>query len=479
MIALWIFLGLLGLLLILLLIAVIRTALKKRKVSAWQPKQEPEREKQYAEKLAEMVRYETVSRAGEVQREKFLGFHKVLEGLFPLVHEKLEKTEIDGSLLFYWKGKHSDRPVVLMSHQDVVAAEGTWEHEPFSGDIADGKVWGRGSADTKCSVMAFFQAVEELLADGYVPEQDVYLSSSNTEEVGGPGCPAIVAELKKRGVKPFLVCDEGGAIVTEPVKGFPGNYAMVGVLEKGMGNLKVTAHSNGGHSSYPPKNSPIAQLSKFAAEIEKHDPMKAKFEPAVQSMFEKLSDYGAFAYRLLFGNFWLFKPLLTKLMPAISPQAGALLKTTVAFTQASGSEGTNVLPQEASFVLNLRYIPHQGMQESEAVIRRIAGKYGLKVERIADNHDFLPPVSTDSDAYHLVEEVLGEAFPGLPVCPYVMTGGTDARFYQEICDACIRFSPVVYGPAQMKGMHGLNENIDTYSLPGAVDFYKAVIQKVQ
>ena len=132
MIALWIFLGLLGLLLILLLIAVIRTALKKRKVSAWQPKQEPEREKQYAEKLAEMVRYETVSRAGEVQREKFLGFHKVLEGLFPLVHEKLEKTEIDGSLLFYWKGKHADRPVVLMSHQDVVAAEGTWEHEPFS-----------------------------------------------------------------------------------------------------------------------------------------------------------------------------------------------------------------------------------------------------------------------------------------------------------------------------------------------------------
>ena len=58
-----------------------------------------------------------------------------------------------------------------------------------------------------------------------------------------------------------------------------------------------------------------------------------------------------------------------------------------------------------------------------------------------------------------------------------MTGGTDARFYQEICDACIRFSPVIYGPEQMKGMHGLNENIDTVSLPGAVDFYKAVIQR--
>ena len=476
-IAMWVLLGILGVLVLLLLIAVIRTALKKRKVSAWKPKQEPEREKEYAGKLSRMVQYETVSRVGELQREKFLGFHELLAELFPLVHEKLEKTEIEGSLLFYWKGKKHDKPVVLMSHQDVVAAEGEWKHAPFSGDIADGKVWGRGSADTKCSVMAFFQAVEELLKAGYEPEQDVYLSSSNTEEIGGPGCPALVAEMKRRGVRPYLVLDEGGAIVTEPVKGFPGNYAMVGVMEKGMGNLKVTAHSNGGHSSYPPKNSPIARLAKFVADIEKHDPMKAKFEPAVQSMFEGLSGYGGFAYRLLFGNFWLFKPLLAKLMPSISPQAGALLKTTIAFTQAAGSEGTNVMPQEASVVLNLRYIPHQGMEESEAIIRKLAAKYDLTVERISSNYDYLPPVSVESDAYHLVEEVLHEVFPELPVCPYVMTGGTDARFYQEICDACIRFSPVVYGPAQMKGMHGLNEYLDTYSLPGAVDFYKTLIRK--
>lgn len=70
------------------------------------------------------------------------GFHKVLEELFPLVHEKLEKTEIDGNLLFYWKGKSSEKPVLLMSHQDVVPAEGEWIHAPFSGDIAEGKVWG-------------------------------------------------------------------------------------------------------------------------------------------------------------------------------------------------------------------------------------------------------------------------------------------------------------------------------------------------
>ena len=476
MIVLYILLGLLGVLILLVCAAVVRTLITPSKTSDWEPKKDPEREMAYAEKLAEMVRFETVSVKGQLRRKRFLEFHELLAKLFPLVHENLEKTEIDGSLLFKWKGKSSDRPLVLMGHQDVVPAEGKWEHEPFSGDIEDGKIWGRGTADTKCSVMAFFQAVEELLKEGIVPEQDVYLSSSNTEEISGQGCPKTVAEMKKRGVKPFIVNDEGGSIVTEPMPGIKGNYAMVGVLEKGFGNLKIIARSNGGHSSYPPKNSPIVRLSKFMTDLSKHNPMKSSMNKQAKEMFANMAPYGPFWMRLLFGNLWLFKPLLEVLMPSISSQAAALLRTTIAPTMQSGSDGYNVLPQEATLILNLRYIPHQDMEESNALIRKVAAKYDLEVE-VIDGYPAFDPVDTSSDAFKLVEEVVGEVFPKLPVIPYVMTGGTDARHYQEICNACIRFSPVVYGPAQMKGMHGLNENLDTYSLPGAVDYYKALILK--
>ena len=475
MIAIYILLGLLGLLLLLLLAALIHTLMTPAKTAGWVPKEDPAREKEYAEKLAEMIRFETVSYKGQIQREKFLEFHKILERLFPLTFSTLEKTEIDGSLLLYWKGKSSERPVVLMGHQDVVPAEGTWEHEPFSGDIENGKVWGRGSADTKCSVMAFCQAVEELLKEGYVPEQDVYLSSSNTEEVGGDGCPKLVAELKRRGVKPYIVNDEGGSVVTEPMAGLKGNYAMIGVLEKGQGNLKIIARSNGGHSSYPPKNSPIVRLSKFLTDLSKHSPMKSVMNTQAREMFSNMAPYGPFWMRYLFGNLWLFKPLLEMLMPSISAQAAALLHTTVAPTMQSGSDGCNVLPQEASLILNLRYIPHQNMEESNAAVKKFADKYGLEME-IVDAYPACEPVDSHSPAFKVVEKTIEEVFPGLPVIPYVMTGGTDARFYQEICDACIRFSPVVYGPAQMKGMHGLNEYLDTYSLPGAVDYYKALIK---
>ena len=214
-----------------------------------------------AQKLSKMIQYDTTSYANVAEVEKFLGFHKVLEELFPLVHEKLEKTEIDGNLLFYWKGKSSEKPILLMSHQDVVPAEGEWIHAPFSGDIAEGKVWGRGASDTKASVMAFFQAVEELLSEGFVPPTDVYLASSCTEEWGGDGAPKIVAELQRRGIELFLVCDEGGAIITEPIGGIHGNFAMVGVFEKGKADVKFTARSNGGHASAPSKGTPIARLS--------------------------------------------------------------------------------------------------------------------------------------------------------------------------------------------------------------------------
>ena len=322
--------------------------------------------------------------------------------------------------------------------------------------------------------MAFFQAVEELLQSGFTPGQDVYLASSCTEEWGGDGAPKLVNELKRRGVKPFLVCDEGGGIISEPVGGVKGNYAMIGVFEKGQGNVKFTARSSGGHSSAPPKNSPIARLAAFECSVEKHSPFRKRFPHEVEAMFKTLAPYAGFGMKLLFGNMWLFKPLLKLVMPKVSPQAGAMLQTTVAFTMQSGSDARNVLPQEASVCANMRFIPHQGMEESLAIIKKRADKFGLETE-VINATDYTQATDIQGEGWSFVVKAIERVFPGLAASPYVMTGGTDARFYQEICPNCIRFAPVIFGPEQLKGMHGLNENIGCDCLPAAVDFYKTLI----
>ena len=475
MTAVWILLGLVGLVLLLLLISLIRTLFIPSRRSEYVPAPDPARTKEYAEKLSRMVRVETVSVPGENQREKFLAFHRELESLFPLVHQKLEKTEIDGNLLFFWKGKSSEKPLVLMSHQDVVPAEGEWSHAPFSGDIADGKIWGRGSSDTKCSVMAFFQAAEELLANGYVPENDVYLSSSCTEEWAGDGCPKLVAELKRRGVRPWLVCDEGGGIISEPMGGIHGNFAMIGVFEKGKADVRFTARSNGGHASTPKPHSPIANLAAFVNDVETHRVFRRRLPKEVAAMFRTLAPYASFPMKWIFGNLWLFRPVLLQVLPMISAQAGAMIRTTIAFTMQSGSDACNVMPQEATVSANMRFIPHQGMKESLAIIEKRAKKHGLTME-VLQAIDYTASADLSGEAFRTVCRVVEETFPGCPHSPYVMTGATDARFYQDICDHVFRFAPVIYGPEQMKGMHGLNENIEVSCLPGAVDFYKNLIR---
>ena len=468
---LWI---LIGVIVLLLAVVLFRTLTTPRKKAAYTAPPANDRAEAYARKLSRMVAFDTVSVPETNQRDKFLPFHQLLEDLFPLAHEQLEKTEIDGNLLFFWKGKHSDKPLVLMSHQDVVPAEGEWKHAPFSGDIAEGKVWGRGASDTKCSVMAFFQATEELLTAGYTPEQDVYLSSSCTEEWSGDGCPKLVDELERRGVHPFLVCDEGGGIITDPVGGIHGNFAMVGVFEKGKADILLKARSEGGHASAPGKNTPVARLADFVALFEHHNPFKRKMPAEVQSMFEQLAPYSPFYMKMLFRNMWLFKPLLIKVLPMISAQAGAMLQTTIAFTMLKGSNAYNVLPQEAILGANMRFIPHEGMNASLNKVKKIASMYHLDME-VYHAVDASRSVDIHGPGFMLVRETIGKTFPGLEACPYVMTGATDARNYERIAEHVVRFAPVVYGPEQMKGMHGLNESIEYNCLPGAVDFYKNLI----
>ncbi|MBO5034936.1 MAG: M20/M25/M40 family metallo-hydrolase, partial [Oscillospiraceae bacterium] len=144
---------LVGVLLLLLAVAVIRTLTLPHKTAGYQMSQDEARKALYAEKLSKMVQVETVSVKGKSEPEKFRKMHAQMEALFPTVFSTCEKIEIDGNLMMKWKGRTDKEPLLLMSHIDVVEATGEWKHGPFSGDIAEGKVWGRGTADTKGSVM--------------------------------------------------------------------------------------------------------------------------------------------------------------------------------------------------------------------------------------------------------------------------------------------------------------------------------------
>ena len=432
----------------------------------------------YGERLAKMVRCETISSRYDQKVEKFLAFHEVLAELFPNVHTVCEKHVFDGSLLFKWAGRGEADPIILMSHQDVVEAGGKWQHEPFSGHIDEnGRVWGRGTVDTKASLFCIFTALEELIASGYTPAGDVYIASSCTEEISGSGAPATVEYLKEQGVKPSLVLDEGGMILEAPIAGVKGLYAMVGVVEKGYADVKFTARSNGGHASAPGKNTPLVRLGRFMADIEDNSPFQRQMSPTMEEMFRRLAPNMGFGLKTVMTNLWLFKPLLLKVLPAINASAGAMTQTTLAFTTAKGSDGLNVLPQEAYVTGNMRLIQHQPGAESIAAVTKIAEQYGIETQVLYEDAP-CPVVSYESKQFRLIEAITAEIYPGVQVTPYVMTGGTDAKFYKDLCPNCIRFAPLYIDQQQYGSVHGLNENIFQGALPMGVDFYKGVIEKM-
>ena len=468
----------LGAVVLLVLVVLLRTMTLKPTVEKNPIQlQQTDRAVEYGKQLARMLQDETISSRFESDRSKFYQFHQTLEELFPNVHKTCEKMVFDGNLLFKWKGKGLHEPILFMSHQDVVEANGVWEHDPFSGGIDEnGNVWGRGAVDTKASLFCIFTALEELIAEGYEPECDVYIGSSCTEEWSGDGAPTTVSYLEEQGVKLSLVLDEGGLIIDEPMAGVNGTFGMVGLVEKGYGDLRFTAHGNGGHASAPTKNTPLVRLAKFMVDVEKKHPFKSQISSTVEEMFRRMAPNMNFGMKLIFGNMWLFKPLLTKLLPTLSASGGAMIRTTIGFTMAKGAEGLNVLPQEAYVTGNMRFIQHQPTDECVEIITNIAKKYDIETEVIYADKP-CPVVDFKTDAFRLIEEVASVVYPGIGISPYCMTGGTDAKYYTKICDNCIRFAPIYINKQQHQSIHGLNENINQGTLPMGVDFYKEVIKR--
>jgi carboxypeptidase PM20D1 len=172
----------------------------------------------------------------------------------------------------------------------------------------------------------------------------------------------------------------------------------------------------------------------------------------------------------------LFKPLLKKLLPSISSAAGAMIKTTLAFTMAKGADGLNVLPQEAYVTVNMRFIHHQPNKECFSLLSELGKKYQIEVEPLY-NDEPCPIVDYNSKEFHLIEDIAAQIYPGVGICPYTMTGGTDAKFYKEICQNALRFAPIYIDEQQYASIHGVNENVYQGALSKAVDFYKLLIKK--
>lgn len=429
------------------------------------------RAQKYAQGIARMIQVDTVRRPGKDQ-ENFERLHAVMAELFPAVFAQCRKWEFEGSLLFCWPGK-TRKSLVLMSHQDVVEAPGNWKYPPFSGTIAEGKLWGRGALDVKGNLFSIFQAVEELIEAGVTPEWDVYIATSHEEETGGN--TYIVDFLRENGIVPDMLVDEGSSVQPCPVPGFSGHAAMVSVAEKGYIDVKCIARGPGGHASEPGKNTPLPRLGAFMCEVEQSNLFPVHLSTASVEMYRRMADLAedaAAAERLR---------TIAEERPGwqdlLGDKEAERLQTTVAFTMAGGSNAANVIPQEAYVTCNVRIAPGETVEGTLATLRAVADKHQIELQAQRANEPS-PVTDPSSEAFARVEKAIKAAWPGTQVLPYLLTGGTDTKHFVSLCPNCLRFTAYKISAQQQSRCHAIDENIDLDTIPNGVDFFKGLIQEL-
>ncbi|MBQ6118622.1 MAG: M20/M25/M40 family metallo-hydrolase [Clostridia bacterium] len=437
----------------------------------------PEEEAEYAEKLSAMIRIPTVSKKEDEPYDDFTVFQEKLAELFPKVFSTLENHDVNGNLLRRWKGTDpAKNGVLFMGHQDVVPVDQAgWTKDPFSGEIEDGCIWGRGAMDCKSTVFCELQAFEELLEEGFVPEQDIWFFASRNEENSGGGSEAAAEYLLQRGVRLDLVMDEGGAVVSGMLPGLKAPTAAIGVVEKGFCNVKFTAKSAGGHSSTPPKNSPLIRLSKLMVEVDRRMPFKAALVTPMPEIFDNVAPYMSFPLRFLLANHKVFGGLIKQVFVMLSGQTRAFVQSTAAFTMAEGSTAANVLPDEASVICNIRPSIQQNAEKTVAVLKKIADKYDVETE-VLFSRDASNTSSPESGEFRYLRKCLNECLPDCVATPYLMTGGTDSRRFETVCDNVLRFTPTRLTKEQLAAMHAANENVSVSAIAEGVKVYKYLIK---
>ena len=435
-------------------------------------------------RFRELLQIPTVSRTdeSEIDWQPFDDFLAALVRLYPRTHEVLEREVVDGhSLLYRWPGaRGAGDPLVLMAHLDVVpVVEEEWDHPPFAAEIvgsgADATIHARGAIDDKGSLVAILEAVEQLVAGGFTPARDVYLSFGHNEETAGGGARAIVALLDERNIRPGLVLDEGGAVVDGAVPGVGVPTAMVGVAERGVMTLLMTARETGGHASTPPAMPATARLARGIDRLRRH-PFPTRIAPPVRAMFATLAPHAPQPLRGVFGNLGLTGPLVAAVLPRVGAETNAMVRTTAVATELSGAPGENVLATTARASINIRLLTGDTVAGATERVRRVVADPELEIE-VRHGSDPSPVSPWRGEPWRRIAGAVREALGDeIVTTPYIQLGASDSRWFTPISSHVYRFTPFHLTRAERDGLHAHNERIRVDVWLRGIGFYRALIE---
>lgn len=388
------------------------------------------------------------------------------------VHEPLPGR---GLLVARIPGEQALKPLVVNHHLDVVAADpAQWTYPPFSGAVADGFVWGRGTLDTKSLGVMFLLALQRLVREGARFRRPVVFLAVPDEEAGSQGMRWFVERYAGE-IDPQWVWDEGAG----GNRGVFGPQVLYGiaVAEKQVYQVRLTASGDPGHGSMPHDNNATVTLLKAVDRV-LSAPRPVRLTEITAGMFRAVAAGQKFPASLLLNN--LGNPLVRRVAAGqltANKMVNALLRDTVSLTVLRAGYKTNVIPESAEAELDCRLLPDTKAEEFHSwLVARIADPR-VKVESI---HMSAPsgvaPLS--GPFYSAVAGAIARHVPGAGIFPLLMTGATDGHYWRERGYAAYGFSPAVLDPPDIGRIHGIDERISSDNLVLGVKMVYDVIREL-
>lgn len=458
-----------------------------------------------AMRLSKAIRIPTVSE--DINKEidnPFDHFKAFLPEAFPAVYKSLDTLSVNKyGLLLHWKGKDATRkPILFLAHYDVVPATGyntkeeqyneeifrpreaakspisdfqtSWLYPPFSGAVADGRVYGRGALDLKSTLLAQLEAVNALLVDSFRPEQDIWFAYGFDEETGGSkGATQIAAYFKQKNIEFDAVYDEGGAVMTPGIAGINRPIALVGVAEKGICIVNITVRAMGGHSSMPPRKSSLVLAAEIIEKLNKQQ-LPAQIIPPVQSLMDHVGGSMSFVSQMAIANQWLLEAPLLNILEQ-NPATNAFIRTVTAVTMAKGSDAPNMLSSTADITVNFRILTGETVEMVVDHVQAICAGYDalIKVEMSREPSRLS---SEDTRAYRAIQHVMGRIYPEASVAPYITSTATDAQKYESVSRNIYRIMPVFLNEYELRTIHDENEYISLENYRNMILYFKNLME---
>ncbi|WP_017257578.1 M20 family peptidase [Pedobacter arcticus] len=475
-------LKIIGAMLLLLIVTVlVKTFLFKSKQVSVQPYKPLLLNDSCVANLQKAISFKTISYddAAKMDSSAFYGFQAFLVENYPLVFSKMEVEKVNiFSLILHWKGKSATaKPVILMAHQDVVpieeATKEQWEVNPFSGEVKDGFVYGRGAIDDKGSLIAILEGAEHLLKQGFIPQADIYFVFGHDEEIMGlKGAKTMAQLFKDRKVDPAFVLDEGGIVTEFKVPGLNKTAAVVGIAEKGYQTLKLKISIPGGHSSMPESKTAIDELARAIVAL-KDNPFEASLGTTVKRFLDYIGPEMPFVSKMAMANQWLFTPMIKNIYSK-TPTGNATIRTTTATTIFNAGIKENLIPGEAEAIVNFRTQPGVTRAHVIAHVKKVIANESIEIEPQGDGNEPTQVADVKDESFKYLQKTISAYKKDIVVAPYLVLGATDGRYFANISSQVFRFIPFT----DPEGFHGVNERIKITEFKKGIGFYYELMKGI-